>query len=54
MPSLSFDLGTNGYETNSYYVMDPIDFELYPKIDDVLQEAYCNNGFWSLYKTFPE
>ena len=53
MPSLEFELGTNGYETSSFYVMDPIDFELYPKIDIELQEAYCNNGFWSLVKSFP-
>ena len=54
MPSMSLGLDTNGYNTDSFYVLDPIDFELYPKIDDILQEQYCNNGFWSLYDTFPD
>ena len=53
MPSMSLGLDTNGYNTDFFYVLDPIDFELYPKIDDILQEQYCNNGFWSLADTFP-
>ena len=34
--------------------MDPLDYELYPKIDVRLQEEYCNNGYWTLYDSFPE
>ena len=54
MPDVQFDLGTNGYSTNNYYLMTPSHFELYPKIDRFLQESYCNLGFWTLYITFPD
>ena len=54
MPEVQFELGTNGYDTSYYYLMKPVDFELYPKIDKLLQEEYCNLGFWSLYVTFPD
>ena len=53
MPEVQFELGTNGYGTDNYYLMKPAHFELFPKIDELLQEQYCNLGFWSLYETFP-
>ena len=54
MPDIDFELLTNGYNTDSYYAMDPLDYELYPKIDSLVAEEYCNNGFWNLHDSFPE
>ena len=48
MPAIDFLLSVDQYETKYSYRMDPLDYEMIPKVDEATREAECDLGLWNL------
>ena len=35
-------------DSNQYYSFEPATFELFPKVNKLLRNTYCNLGLWNL------
>jgi len=53
MPSLQFHISALGYETKNQYEFYPQDFEMFPKINPLYRNTYCNLGLFSLQYSEP-
>ena len=54
MPDLSFSLYVDEYSTFRSYELHPMDYEMFPKVNEKLEIAFCELGVWSMYRIFPE
>ena len=47
MPSISFQLSIDQYDTKYSYNIEPADFEMYPKVNSQTRVEACALGLWN-------
>ena len=54
MPDMQFLLNVNGYDINFFYELKPIDFELFPRVNEIEKSIECALSLWNLNSTRSE
>ena len=47
MPEIEFALTVDQYETDYYYTLPPVQFEMRPQVDVNSRVAMCDLGLWN-------
>ena len=56
MPQIEFlqDNSNLDSDEKEYYLFEPSQFELFPKVNKLIRRTYCNLGLWNLDAMYPD